>query len=198
MAYFEVKLNGIVLARAGAADITVLDAHVIVTARGVASLGVGGMRMTANAREHFGWVSQRLRSGDEVEIAYLSDGVEATAPKTSSVSEVASDVHAELERIRAELEQHAVEVANYSPQPFQMWTKAPRPRMLKVWTNSGGSVDADLGDEEQLQAVLNFVRGSCELEVDALTVLDDGRTKGKRWIQQQLSAGDELKISYVS
>lgn len=198
MAYFDVKLNGTLLVRAGAADITVLDAHVIVTARGVASLGVGGLRTAENVHEHLDWVSQKLLSGDQLEIVYLSDGAEATPPKAASVSEAGLDVLDELKKIQTELEQHREEAPLYPPQQFQMWTKAPRPRVLRVWTESGGTVDADLGDEEQLQAVLTFVRGSCELEVDALTVLEGGSTKGKRWIQQQLSPGEKLRISYVS
>jgi hypothetical protein len=198
VAYFDVKLNGSLLALAGATDIAVLDAHVIVSARGVASLSVGGLRTVAGTHEHISWVSQKLRSGDQVEIAYLLRGVEATAPRTTAVSEAASDVLEELKNLQAELEQRSKEARSYPSRQFQMWTRAPRPRILKVWTQSGGEVDADLGTEEQLQAVLIFAGGTCELEVDALTVAQDGTTKGRRWLQQRMDPGEQLRISYVS
>jgi len=194
MPYFEVTHNGVFLARAGAPDISVITAHVTVTVEGGASLGIHGMRSTESKREHFNWVSQNLRPGDQVEIVYLAEGGEATPPRSTSARDI-TNIEEELQRIQGELREFEAKASKQPAPKPRSWTRAPRPRLLKISTNQTSALDASLGDEQHLQAVLNFTSLGCVLEVDALTVLEDGDTKGKRWLRENLESGDYVRIA---
>jgi hypothetical protein len=199
MPYFKVMHNGKLLANAGLSTIAVLNAYVTVGPQGPAFLGVGGMRVTKKRHEHFEWVSQSLRPGDEVSIAYVASG-KSTRPISKRVHQVrdAQSIEEELRRLQAQIAEFEARAPVEPPIQPPNCTRAPRPRMLKVSTSRRQPIDAELGDEEQLQAVLNLTAGSCVLEVDATTVLDDGSTKGKRWLQQELRPGQQVRITYAT
>jgi hypothetical protein len=196
MPYFKVAHNGKVLANAGSPRISVLIAHVIVGAQGPASLTAHGMRATKKRREHFDWISQPLRSGDHVEIAYVAKA-RATKPRSKSVTDI-SNIEEELQRLQAQLGEFEARATQQAAPQLPTWTRAPRPRILRVSTSKISTIDATLGDEEHLQAVLNFTSCGCVLEVDAMTVLDDGSTKGKTWLKTKLRLGQRVRITYAT
>jgi len=198
MPYFKVLQNKKLLANAGLSDISVLSAHVIVGPEGLASLGVHGMRSTKTRYEHFDWISQSLRPGDQVQIAYVASG-RPSKPKSRSTREIgtAESVKAELAKLEAQLAEFEARAAAEPPAPRPTWTRAPRPRTLKVSMGSR-TVNAQLGDQEHLQAVLNYTKQGCILEVDAMTVLQDGSTKGKRWLRKELRPGQQVRITYAT
>jgi hypothetical protein len=138
-----------------------------------------------------------LRPGDEVQIVYVASA-RASKPKSRSISKMASinDIQAELEKLQAQLSEFEAR-ATGDAMPAPKWTRAPRPRMLKVSMGSR-TVDAQLGEEEQLQSVLNYTKRGCVLEVDAMTVLEDGNTKGTRWLEKKLRPGQQVKITYAT
>src|SRR5688572_6301141 len=154
MPYFRVSHNRKLLASAGFADITVLSAHVIVMPEGPASLAVHGMRDKKKRQEHFDWISESLRPGDQVQIAYVTSG-RPTKPKSRSSTEFGriEDVEVELKNLQARLAEFEARAAAEPSPPPPTWTRAPRPRMLKVSMGSR-TIDARLGEEEHLQAVL--------------------------------------------
>ena len=186
------------LANAGFADISVLSAHVIVMSEGSASLSVHGMRNSRKRQEHFDWISRPLRPGDQIQIAYVASG-RATKPQSRSSIDVATieDVEAELKRLQDQLAEFEPRAAAEPISEPPTWTRAPRPRTLRISTGAR-TVDARLGEEEQLQAVLNYTRRGCVLEVDAMSVLGDGSTKGTRWLKKELRTGQQVKITYAT
>jgi len=198
MPYFKVSHNGKVLANAGRASIDVLSAHVVVGAQGPASLAVGGMRATRKRQEHFEWISRSMHPGDQVQIAYVATG-RGSRPVSRSATEV-GDMHSiqeELERLEAELGEFESR-AGADPAPAApTLTRAASPRILRVSTSEQEAIDALLGAEVQLQAVLSLTARGCVFEVAAMTVLPDGSTNGKRWLQQELRPGQEVRITYA-
>jgi len=199
MPYFKVSHNGKMLANAGRARIDVLSAHVVVGAQGLASLAVGGMRATRKRQEHFEWISRSLHPGDQVHIAYVATG-RGSKPVSRSATEVGNihSIEEELERLETELGEFESR-AGADPAPAApTWTRAQSPRILRVSTSEQEAIDALLGAEEQLRAVLNLTARGCMLEVDAVTVLQDGSANGKRWLQQELRPGQEVRITYAN
>jgi hypothetical protein len=157
------------------------------------------MRSTKARQEHFEWVSQHLRPGDEVCIEYVATG-RASKPISKSVMELrdVQSVEEELQRLQTRLAEFEAHAAAEPVPEAPTWTRAPRPKILKVSTSKKNSIDARLGVEEQLQAVINLTSRGCVLEVDAMTVLADGSTNGKRWLQQRLRPGQRVKIAYAT
>ena len=198
MPYFDVRLNGVRIACAGAEDIGVLGAHVILGSEGPVSLSVQGTRLIDKDSEEFvHWVQCSLRAGEKVEITYL-DG-NATPPISRTVhSRKAADVAAEIATVEAELAALSEELARIPPPKNRAtYSTAPRPKRLDVSTSLTKAVRAELGEEEQLQAVLNLLNGKCVFEVDSITVLDSGNTKGTRWLNERLSPGQRIEVAYA-
>ncbi len=190
MPYFEVWLNDELLARAGTDDVCSLSAHVVAVPDGSASLGVHGMRtLRDGAYEHLDWVSRWLRRGDRVEIAYLLSA-EASPPVR----------HPPLDS--SHIEEGSKEIEAKLREKYPDGVPAPRrigvPIVLRVTTTQTAPVAAAIGQEEQLQAVVNWSERGCVIEVDALTVLEGGRTKGRHWLKQGLSPGERIEITYAA
>jgi hypothetical protein len=156
------------------------------------------MREKKKRHEHYDWISQSLRPGDQVQIAYVDRG-RGSRPRSRAITDAASveSIEAELEKLRAQFAEFEARAASEPPLPLPTWTRAPRPRMLKV-SIGRRTTDARLDNEEQLQAVFKYTSRSCVLAVDAMTVQEDGSTKGTQWLRQELRLGQQVKITYAT
>jgi len=181
------------------ATMELLSAHVIVNGAWPPSLVVSGMRNTKSGQQHVEWVSEHLRPGDEICIAYLGTG-RASKPVCIFVTEVRDiqSVEEELRRLQTQLADFEARAAAEPISKPPTWTRAPRPRTLRVSTRKKHSIHAHLDGEEQLQAIINMTGRRCVLEVNAMTVQEDGSTRGKRWLQKKLRLGQQVTITYTS
>lgn len=198
MAYFAILLNDAGLVCAGDSDICVLSADVIVMDQAAASLGVHGMRETRTGmRELLDWVSQPLLPGETVQITYLL-AAEPTAPRSTrqmAAPKSRDEILADLKRIFEEMKQFE---GRLPIERKSLGIRTSHPRGLRVSLQNGPMVNASLGEEDQLQAVLKFTPKGCELQVDSLTVLDGGHTKGTHWLREQISPGCSIQITYAT
>lgn len=192
MPYIEVKLNNVVIACAGAEDIGVLTASVIAGSTGGVSVGVHGMRVAdPKSNEHLDWVSKFLNPGDRLEFNLLSNAKPTPPTSRTSHSSDQKQILAELEKMREHFRERY-------PEGVPSLPRVPGPVVLCVATSSQSRINASLGDEEQLQAVLNWTQQSCTPEVDSLTVLESGYTKGQRWLGEELSPGQKVEVTYAT
>jgi hypothetical protein len=68
---------------------------------------------------------------------------------------------------------------------------------LKISTARTPELEAYLGADAHLQAVVDYVEGTCVLKVDSVTVHEDGHTTGTRWLRQHLLPSDWVEITYL-
>ncbi|HSC96655.1 MAG TPA: hypothetical protein VLC73_16970 [Burkholderiales bacterium] len=196
MPYFDVQINGAAVACAGADDIQVLSAYVIIAPHGEASLGIHGMRLTdAGMEEHLSWKTPRVHRGDRIEITYVLIGKATVSNSYLAPAVEPETLVAELKKMGAELE---ARFRDTFPDGISPLKRLPEPIVLRVSAAGSSAVDAKLGNEEQLQAVLNATARDCVLEVDSLTVLESGNTKGQRWLRQQVSPGQRIEMIYAT
>jgi hypothetical protein len=196
MPYFSVQINGAPVACAGAEDVQFLSANVIIAPHGEASLGLHGMRLTdAGAQEHLIWQTPRVYRGARIEITYVLIGKATVSTSWLTPSVDLEMLMAEMKEMKAEMGTH---FRGKFPDGIPPLRRLPEPIVLRVSADGTSPVDAKLGDEEQLQAVLNVTTRDCVLEVDSLTVLEGGTTKGQRWLRQQVSPGQRVEITYAT
>jgi hypothetical protein len=205
MPFFEIAINGAKDSCAGGHDCDAICAHVIVSEDPEGSFSVhGGSRRADGTFGHVEWVSKAIRLGDEVELAYLLNGdtpmpishFEGKLPVLKPLGNSA-DLVAELNRTIEELKSLSTATVQ-TPLSRSPLMRSLRPRALQISINSGQVVEALLGDEDQLQAVMNFDPGKCSLEVDAISTLEGGYTKGRQWLSKELQPGDRVRIKFLS
>jgi len=196
MPFFVIELNGQVVVCAGSAKADVLSASIIGSANGPAVLGASCRISEEDHWVHTAWKSFVLSPRDRVLISFAAEG-EPTPSESSGATPKQSqeEIWAEVDRSRSELESRRPLTATTRRQAFSH-TRAPRSHHLVVTPPVGESVHSELGDCEQLQAVINLVGSTCKVEVDSLTVQPDGSTRGTRWFAGALQPGEQIGFTY--
>lgn len=169
MAYAEVRLNTELLAIGGGDDISSFSLTLV----GIRSapdfwLQMSGMRQTAGQQlEHIEWLQRAIHDEDTLLIRVTDN-----APSPASISE--GSVAAEFDPIS------------------ETWPE----KALDIKVGVAKQLTARIGEHETLQLVLSWHRNMKEfkLEVDSVSLKDDGYTESHRWIAHVLQPGNWIAI----
>ncbi len=185
MPYLDVRLNGRKLAIGGGAQLDVLSLSLIGTRDSLdLSFNLSGMRRLSGGRaEHLSWSSQQLSSDDKLRVTALEEAIpdhpmQRDAPALSSPKEL----------LRGHQHNRG---KPYCGQPV-----APSRKLsFEVQFFDSTQVSA-VGTEETLQLVVTWTRtgNGCKVEVDAITVLEDGTTTGHRWVERTLRPAEWFEV----
>ena len=199
MPYFEVTRNGAVETVAGALDISTLNVHITVS-DAVAAVRIGGTREKDRSYEQFQWLSDRVRPGDCIEVLYVHTTMKATPPVSTSHRsfESIAELMKEVEEVQVKLNEFARRASRVATPKSEPFTRAPRMRALRVSTPKLGELLASRDGEDQLQAVINYTSAGCVVEVDTWTSREDGRSKGKRWLREELDVDGRVEVTYIA
>jgi hypothetical protein len=188
--FLELTLNGSALVCAGSEKITVLAAGVIVTAAGGhAQINVSGLRQSGSDEEFLFWTSSDFVRGGSIQIALLQRATSVSGLKVLEPSELIRDTEEDLAEMKRRI----------MPSRSQVCVSPPRaswPIAFLIRVDQGDPIEAAIGEEENLQAEVTFTQNGWALRADALTVLDDGSTKGRCWTKQDLAFGQVVELVY--
>lgn len=115
-----------------------------------------------------GVLNRELEPGDHVSLTFVSDGQASNE------------------------ERRAVQPGRKEPPP------AKGTPGLTISTARTSKLQANLGVDATLQAVMQYIEGKCVLEVGSVTVDDDGQTTGTHWLRQEIAPGESVDIVYVT
>jgi hypothetical protein len=190
MPYVEVTLNDSAAVCAGAENISVLTAAVIVGPDGNAQVQVTGLRQTqAHGDEFLFWTSSDLTRGGSVQFKVLRH---ASTIANLAIIEPSDQVVDEDRRPgERDLRMHP-SAGHANARAVQ----ASQPITLVISIDQTDFVDAAIGQEEILQAEVTFTRRGWTLRADALTILETGHTKGPCWTTRELKEGQVVEIVY--
>ena len=190
MPYLEVRLNDKKISVGGGPEIDLLVLTLIASKAGPApQLSLNGMqKIKGDKSEHIEWIRQEVKSKDRIRIVSLETAVSGT-PISKSTAPIKP-----LEEI-AKTQQSETDVGRVSDVPFTGF----RPTFEITMPNSS-HLRADIGEEETLQLVLtwNIQNNECKFDVDSLTVMEDGYTKGRHWVDGKLKSKEWMEIKVIS
>jgi hypothetical protein len=186
MPYFEVSVNGKKISVGGGPDVDLLLVTLIAQKTGLPpQLSLTGMRKLGTGESEFiEWIRQEVGGNDRIRIAALKNAVpEPPIAKTTARKKPLGEIFGSDEG-EAELEQ-----------PTDLTTRTAR-LAFDITTAELRHLTANIGDEDTLQMVLTWHGGSgnCKFEVDSITVLEDGHTKGRHWADGDLKSGHWIEI----
>ncbi|MFY9317026.1 MAG: hypothetical protein WAO95_15890 [Burkholderiales bacterium] len=115
-----------------------------------------------------GVLNRELNPGDHVSLTFVSDGQASNE------------------------ERRAVQPGRKEPPPAR---GSPG---LTVSTARTSKLQAYLGVDATLEAVMQYMEGRCVLQVASVTVDDDGETTGTHWLKQEIAPGESVDIVYVT
>ncbi len=185
MPYIKLMLNGQKLVVGGAERIDILSFSLIASKdSSCLSLNLSGMRRVDGRTEHLCWCQRQINFNDNLRIIALKDVVSST-PDISMISSVSSAKEL-LGRHRGWAESKFEPIAETPSGVLQFLVEFPSHEQQCV-TDS----------EETLQLVTTWLGGSeyCKLLIDSITVMEDGTTQGKRWLEQILRADEWVEVS---
>jgi hypothetical protein len=132
----------------------------------------GGATLTASeiraTDTPYGILNRQLSPGDRVSLTFVSD-----------------DEVSKVDR----------RVIKKGPMGTATAKRGPR---LTISTTRTPELHAYLGADAHVQAVLDYIEGKCVLQVDSVTIQDNGDTTGTRWLRQEIAPGESVQIEYVT
>lgn len=178
------------IACGGASELNLLSASLCGGPFREQSLSVSGIGdVNENEGEHFSWANERIEVGQS--IGLVIDDSEDFSDAVRSVARVT------MAEIRRRIEELRERVKDRKP--------APRPEILYpglyyvVQVNSGAPVVAPLSGYDRIQAEVMWSRHQPEFnfKVMSVSVLPDGNTTRKYWLQETLRSGDRIRIEVM-
>lgn len=167
-----------------------LTAGIIVPAAGGhAQINVSGLRQSGSDEEFLFWTSSDFARGGSIQIALLQSASSVSGLKVLEPSKLIRD----SEEVLAEMKRRFM---SRRPQVCVSPPRASWPIAFLIRVDQGDPVEAAIGEEENLQAEVTFTQNGSALRADALTVLDDGNTKGRCWTKQDLAFGQVVELVY--
>jgi hypothetical protein len=189
MPYLEVLLNDKKLSVGGDRDIDLLVLTLIATKeRSSAQLCLSGMRKVGNDKsEAIEWARAEVNHEDRVRLVALENATPSTPISVSTsqmkpIQKIAEDRQTDFDV------DGAIKLAPGSYRPT-----------FEIAASDSSRFRADIQEEETLQLVLTWHGriNECKFEVDSLTVMEDGYTKGQHWADGRLKAEDWMEIRVI-
>jgi hypothetical protein len=194
MPTFEVRIDGVVIARPSDPAMFGFSASVLTHDHGT-SLSVNGqLRSRAGSSSLIEWISRPIPLGCTVEIAYLSAEYDDTPEP--SLPELEAEI-AENKATAKGIIRSLQDSMGLSHPP----SRAPAvssPRAFEIAVPPADPILALQAAEEGLQAVCTWSRHECGVAVDSITIMPGGSTKGKTYLRQTLNPGQRLVVRNVA
>lgn len=186
MPYFQVTLNGKELVVGGDDQADVISLSLIATKNSPSlSLDLSGIRRLEDGKvEHVSWCRAQINVNDRLKISAFKKAVPEVTKllDSSSVTSIKELSWAQ----REQLESKTPEICQATPLGAQQFN-------LKFSDSAEFFVR---GTEETLQLVATWLGASDsgKVVVDSISVMDNGTTQGKRWLERVLLSGEWLEV----
>lgn len=186
MPYLDVRLNDAELAVGGAASLDLLSLTIVGTNNSaLVSLQLGGMQKRPDGEtDYLCWSNRKLRGGDRLRITALQHAQPNVSVKTGSFP----TIHSVQEFTRNADSGDLAHMKDGSVRDIF------KPSFEIRFSDS--TIVRAAGNEETLQLVATWFKrsDSCRIEVDSVTALDDGQTRGQRWVERLLRPQEWLDL----